>query len=235
MTLVTLPLSTRTATDDNDFADVYNNDNAIITVVNGQLQNENLASNAAVAHSKLANATAGQVLVANSSGVITAMTFYRTIFSVANTVLTADQVAATLILTGLGSVAPAQASGTAGSGSSTPLFYLDDADWGTLPKLRLRAQVAANATAPGITFTFGLYPVTVAGGADVLTATLGAVVASSTVAIASPSASTVTQGVNSDFTFPTDGAYALGVVTSGTLANNSAVNLHAQLQVKASG
>ena len=72
MTLVSLPLSSRANTDPNLFSDVYNNDNAIVTVVNGQLQNENLASNAAIAHSKLANGTAGYILQANASGVITA-------------------------------------------------------------------------------------------------------------------------------------------------------------------
>lgn len=47
---------------------------AIYSVINspGQLDNNNIKSSAAIAHSKLANGTAGYVLAANGSGVITA-------------------------------------------------------------------------------------------------------------------------------------------------------------------
>lgn len=116
-----------------------------------------------------------------------------------------------------------------------PMIYFDDADYtvgGLTQKLRVRCQVSANATAPAITFTFGLYPLTVAGSNDTVTFTLGTVVPSSTQAIATPSASTITSAVNSDFTIPSDGAYALGVSTSGTIANNSAVLCSAQLQTR---
>lgn len=98
-------------------------------------------------------------------------------------------------------------------------------------KLRLTGWLASNATAPGITFTFGLYPVTVAGSADVLTATLGTVVTGSTIAMTTPSASTVTPAVGADFTLPATGAYVLGVVTSGTLANNCAYGIGATLEM----
>lgn len=115
------------------------------------------------------------------------------------------------------------------------VFYFDDADYtvaGLTQKLRLRCQILANATAPAITYTFGLYPVSVAGGSNILNITFGSVVASSTSAIVSPSASTVTSAVNSDFTVPSDGGYALGVVTSGAMATNSAVLCAAQLQTR---
>ncbi len=72
MTQATLPNLNQTGV--NEWSDVEGNDVALRNVINGQLQNDNLASNAAIAHSKLANATAGQLLIANASGVITATT-----------------------------------------------------------------------------------------------------------------------------------------------------------------
>lgn len=117
-----------------------------------------------------------------------------------------------------------------------PLIYIDDADYtlaSLTPKLRIRAQVLCNATAPGtITFTFGLYPITCAGAADVITLTYGTVVSNSTVAIVNPSASTVNQDKNTDFAFPSDGVYALGVATSAVAASNTATLCSAQLQVR---
>lgn len=120
-------------------------------------------------------------------------------------------------------------------GFAVPYFYFDDADYlvsGLTQKLRIRAQMMVNATKPTIKFTVGLYPITVAGAADVLSVTLGTVVSGSTVEINEPAASTITSGTGSDFTIPSDGAYMLGVVTSGTLTNNSAVYLSAQLQTR---
>lgn len=70
MSDITLPKLNQTGT--NEWADVEDNDKAIRDVVNGNLDNGNIASSAAIAHSKLANATAGYVLKANGSGVITA-------------------------------------------------------------------------------------------------------------------------------------------------------------------
>lgn len=113
--------------------------------------------------------------------------------------------------------------------------YLDDADFtvaSKTTKLRVRGIVRTNGTVPAITFTFGLYPVTWSGGADALVATLGTVVASSTAAIASPSANSATTAVSSDVNVPSDGDYCLGVVTSATLTNNSACLLSAQLQTR---
>ena len=97
--------------------------------------------------------------------------------------------------------------------------------------MRVRAQISANATAPAITFTTGLYPLTVAGGSDGLVYTAGTVVSGSTVAQATPSASTITQTNSGAFTIPSDGAYALACVTNGTIANNAAVQISAQVQL----
>jgi len=96
VTQISLPRgSSETGT--NEWNDVYSNDNAITTVVNGQLSNDNLDANAAIAHSKLANGTSGQLLVANSSGVITStsVTGDVTISSTGVTAIGNDKVTAT--------------------------------------------------------------------------------------------------------------------------------------------
>lgn len=98
--------------------------------------------------------------------------------------------------------------------------------------MRLRAQLACNATKPTIKFTFGLYPITVAGSANQVNITAGTVVSGSTVEANEPSASTITQKEGSDFTVPANGAYAIGVVTSAKLTANSAVVLISQLQIR---
>jgi len=116
-----------------------------------------------------------------------------------------------------------------------PMIYFDDADataTSLIQKLRLRAQVNTNNASPTITFTFGLYPVTFAGGTDTFTVTLGTVVSGSTVAIASPAATSTTSANSGDFTIPSDGQYALGLVTSATMTTASAALLTAQLQTR---
>jgi hypothetical protein len=155
---------------------------------------------------------------------------YRTLHEARGT-LRIDLPAATYLFLADGEVV--KASGTSLTTSHLAAKYLDDADFtvsGRTIKLRVRAVVASNATAPAINFTFGLYPVTVAGGVDAIAYTLGTVVAGSTVAINTPSASTATPGTGSDFTTPADGLYALGVVTSGLQANNNYCGLTAELQ-----
>lgn len=96
MTQITLARGA-TETGANEWNDVYSNDLAITTVVNGQLSNDNLDAAAAIAHSKLANGTSGQLLVANSSGVITSTTVTGdvTISSTGVTAIGSDKVTAT--------------------------------------------------------------------------------------------------------------------------------------------
>lgn len=125
--------------------------------------------------------------------------------------------------------------GAATSSGIPPLLHLTSADHavtGLTTTLQLHAAVLANATQPTITFTFGLYPLSVAGAANALTLTTGTVVSGSTVAIASPSASTVTRGTPATgIALPANGIYALGVATSATLTANNASLLSAQLQL----
>lgn len=69
MGTVVLPKLNQTGT--NEWADVEDNDKALRDEFNGNIENVNIKSTAAIAHSKLANATAGYILLANASGVIT--------------------------------------------------------------------------------------------------------------------------------------------------------------------
>lgn len=127
----------------------------------------------------------------------------------------------TYMFNNTGTLNTSGASLTTNTIQSIQLVAADLAVAGKTTKLRIRAQISCNATAPAITFTFGLYPYTVAGGANTLVPTFGTVVAGSTVAVTTPSASTVTASASSDVTIPADGAYALGVVLSGGAAANS--------------
>lgn len=180
----------------NDWSDVWNNDNDLVTELDAIHDN------------------------------------YQTILN-ATSIFASDIVASTRFVGIQGGVSAADlvAEGNAINGL---FIYFDDADYtiaSKTQKLRVRAQVCTNATAwSSVTATFGLYPVTFAGAADALTATLGTVVTGSTVAIANPSASTVNQGNSGVFAIPADGQYALGVVTSATLTNNAAAFVSAQLQ-----
>lgn len=158
---------------------------------------------------------------------------YQTIFS---TLGRADLglPAGTYALTQGGLIVPGTSSST--SWTSMAMVYFAAADYtiaSKTQKLRLRAQVNANATAwSSVTATFGLYPVTFAGAASTISVTFGTVVSGSTVALANPSASTTSQGNSGDFTIPSDGQYAIGVATSATLTANAYALLTAQLQTR---
>jgi hypothetical protein len=119
-------------------------------------------------------------------------------------------------------------------GGVLPLIQFVAADYavaGKTTKMRLRVQVAGNATGEPGTFTLGLHPVTVAGGADVIVYTLGTAVTNSTKAIVAPAASTVVSDATADFTVPADGAYALGCQLP-SVAANAVRGLTAQLQIR---
>jgi len=126
-----------------------------------------------------------------------------------------------------------QGGGLASSGTgqpqtefnAIPLLHIDSVDFDVpskTTKLRLTAHYYANATAPAITMTAGLYPISsMGGGADLVAITLGTVVSGSTAAITTPSASAMTTQDSGDFDLPTDGHYVLGCVLSGAPAANS--------------
>lgn len=198
------------------------NDQAIIDVLDGGLDDTNVAA-AGFADTSLASP--------NNS-------VYRTLLVAGGAAIT-DLAAGTYFLPATGNLGLSGGAGnifSAGTATPAPLLYFDDADYtvgSKTQKLYLRAQVSTNATAwSSVTATFGLYPVTFAGGNDVLTMTLGTVVSGSTVAIANPGASATSQGNSGDFTIPSDGQYCLGVVTSAQLTNNAASLLSAQLRTR---
>lgn len=158
---------------------------------------------------------------------------YRTIFQ-QNGTIAAGSVAATYYHP-VGAVALASAASTAANTVQVPMFNIQSADYaiaGKTTKLSLRVNMYFNATAPGtITFTTGLYPVTIAGGAAVFTPSLGTVVSGSTVAVVNPSASTFSTGSSGSFALPSNGAYTIGTVLSATAAANSLTGITATLMV----
>ncbi len=106
---------------------------------------------------------------------------------------------------------------------------------GLTPKLRIRATVAVNHTAPTGNFTLGLYPITQpasSGGAGVRSWTIGTVVTGSNGAtVSTPAADTTTSLVSADFSLPADGLYCVCVVTTATVAVSSLVQIATDLQI----
>lgn len=204
---------------------------AAIKRLNELLNGENLIDGAGIGSEEIEAANIKKETITDAKLASPNNAIYRGLFALSSSP-EADIVAGTYLL------GPGLASGAnsnQGVANRPSLFYFAKADYevaGKTQKLRLRAQVAANGTKPTIKFTFGLYPVTVAGEADIFRINTGTVVSGSTVEISEPAASTVTQKAGEDFTIPADGAYALGVVTSATLTNNSAVQFTAQLQTR---
>lgn len=132
------------------------------------------------------------------------------------------------------------ASGSAGGitaqGVWVPPSSGDIAVAGKTTRMRLRVSWLTNATAPGITITWGLYPVTgLAGGAGLISVTMGTVIAGSTAAAVTPAVTTagVSTGASFDFSAITGGtAYILGVAGSGSQAANSLVAANAILEMR---
>lgn len=121
--------------------------------------------------------------------------------------------------------APVKTANFTSNNAPPQLITLPGTDYavsGLTTKLRVVAGTGINGAAPGINFTFGLYPVTFSGASgSSITLTLGTVVTGSTVARSTPSANTAYQDASSDFTVPSAGVYVLGIVTSGTMAASS--------------
>lgn len=162
---------------------------------------------------------------------------YKTLLAGSSIVMDDASAAATWIFTGNGVLLQSATSTSVATSRPAPVMdYFDDADFtisGRTQKLRLRAQLLTNATVPAITLTSGLYEITaVAGGTDALTVTVGAAVSGSTVAFASPAASTRHQNNSGDFTIPADGHYALCVATSAAMTANAVAVVSAQLQTR---
>jgi hypothetical protein len=138
----------------------------------------------------------------------------------------------TVTSTGTSNVLPGAAS-TAGY-----LIDLDPTDFNAnvrTTKLRIRVSLVTNAVAPAQNFTVGLYPIATYGGvssAEPVIATIGTVVAGSTVPFTTPGAGARTVQTGADFNFPAAGAYVLGVLPGGATAGGSVQHVIASLQMR---
>jgi len=102
-------------------------------------------------------------------------------------------------------------------------------------KLNLRVTAIPNAVAPGVTFTTSLWPISTYAGASgsvPLIASVGTLTAGSSVAIASPAATTRVTQVSGDFNCPAAGAYVLGTTFTGAVAAGSRVTFVATLSMR---
>ena len=118
------------------------------------------------------------------------------------------------------------------------IIYLNPTDYptvnGVTTKLRLSATISTNPTAPGCSFTFGLYPLTRnGGGLATITWTVGTVISGSQPAqFVTPALNTLTNKQGTDFAIPAAGMYAIGVITTATSAAASYTNMNVILQYR---
>lgn len=120
-----------------------------------------------------------------------------------------------------------------------PTVANDHTTTGLTTSLRVRGILLTNPTAPGINYTYGLYPVSTfldSGGGtatgDNCVLTVGTVVSGSTVTRTAPGASSTFIDASADFSVPADGNYILGVSTSGVASGNAIVAITIILQVR---
>ena len=138
--------------------------------------------------------------------------------------------AGTYWFTTIGNLAPSGVA-TAALPFVIPVTPADFAVSGLTTQFRVRAAMAINATAPGVNFTFGLFPIASIGGSANINFTLGAALAGSTVTRSAPTAGNAPLDASSDFTISTPGLYLPGVTLSGSTAANSFSVMMVQLQV----
>lgn len=101
-----------------------------------------------------------------------------------------------------------------------PIVAADHAVTGLTTKIRLRCNLITCAVAPGINFTYGLYPISsIGGGVGTFTFTLGTVVSGTTVTRSTPAANSTFTDTTSDISLPSDGVYLFGVDFSGNLGD----------------
>lgn len=119
-----------------------------------------------------------------------------------------------------------------GSNAATGAFFLEPDDYiGT--KLRLRMTVLTNAVAPVSDYSTSLVPITaVAGGAAVVSVTVGTAIVNSSATIAAPGANTLLQTVSSEFDWPSAGWYLLSVGLSANATASSASQVIIQLEAR---
>lgn len=135
---------------------------------------------------------------------------YRPIASAAKTVI-GPQLYNVVDTTGVGTYACVEGTGSvaaATNGSTFGARYIDPASYsipGTQTRFILRASLYVNGVAPARSFQFALRPITaVAGAADVLTSTFGAVVTDSNFTFTTPAANSRNQQSSAQFSLTAD-------------------------------
>lgn len=120
--------------------------------------------------------------------------------------------------------------------TAKPIIHIASTDYPTIgglaPKLKLKAIMNVNDTAPTGNFVVGLYPITRPATSGTSTGeiyTLGTVVSGSTVTFTAPAADSQTTADSTEFALPANGFYMLGVDTTATMAVSSVVQINAFL------
>jgi hypothetical protein len=241
MGTVTLPNTSKTVSDANLFANVKDNDQAIIDQVNGNLSAANLASNsvttakitdANVTTAKLAdaNVTDAKLASPNNSAYKTIARSPATIWggiTVANGTRYAalDDVTHTVLPIGTGNAT------ITGNAHPPGAIYLRAADYavaGLTAKLRVSQAVIVGSTSPStVTLNADLRPLTISAGA----VTIGSAVSSSGTTTSGLSTNNIFPFVSSDFSFPTDGWY-VPCVTVGSITCPGGIAISLDLQTR---
>lgn len=176
----------------------------------------------------LRDTTTGALIVA-SDEINDAFTSYRLLFDRGGQVAGATTTPVRLLYPEGVITGSANAAGRAAFALAPTLHAVT----GRTTKLYISAVVLTNATAPAVTITAGLYPLSApAGTSGNVTVTVGTVVTGSTVAFATPAAQSVVTGNSGDFDIPAAGAYALGFALSGSSAAGSDFVLRTQLYMR---
>lgn len=197
----------------------------IQTLVNGNIDTNNLSPTAAIADTQLsAPVSAVRKLLFQASAIFPAGTTNGTyLLCPSGAALLSGASSSTTL-----PVCFAADSGLTNGAANQPLDF-PVAGRTAYGRLRLTAQT--NTVSPALTgFTTSLYPVTVAGTAGALSVTAGAAVAGSTLTLLTLNASSNVGIETSQFAMPTSaGVYAIGVSPGGTVAANSILSVTAQL------
>jgi hypothetical protein len=132
------------------------------------------------------------------------------------------------LLQAVGTVPQNQATGTywwsfagvtliaSGGNNTTPpaFIVLNPADWADVDDLDLHVSLVTTLAQTGVTFTFGLYPITLSGSTSPVW-TFGSVVPGSTVAFTAPGTASENRGNSGSFAFPATNLYVFGLEISG--------------------
>lgn len=200
--------------------DLNSNLNAISTVINGGLDNANIAASAGIVDTKLASP--------NNA-------VYRTVLA-GPLYIQAGKTVGTYVPDTDGGLVSASSQILYSGPAIINIASSSYAVAGKTTYMRLRVNMATNATSLSTSVVkTGLYPISSCGGATstVITATLGTVVSGSQVTHGASWSSGATGDVSSDFALPSNGPYMVGVdVATATVPTNHASAGSWQIEVR---